>query len=65
MSGARILPRPAPSGIVGRLLDLAEQVRRLPPPDRRDPERFHIAKDDPAAELRRVATDAERGRTLD
>ena len=46
-------------GIVGRLLDLAERVRRLPPPDRRDPERFHVARSDLAAELRAVAREAE------
>jgi hypothetical protein len=33
---------------------LAERVRRLSP-DRRDPERFHIEKDELAAELRRMA----------
>lgn len=57
----RLVPRPAPSGIAGRLFALADAVRRLPPPDRRDPERFHLAKSDLAAELRRVAIDAERG----
>ncbi len=56
----RLVPRPAPSGIAGRLFDLADAVRRLQPPDRRDPERFHIAKSDLAAELRRVAAEAER-----
>jgi hypothetical protein len=49
-----------PSGIAGRLLDLADRVRRLPPPDRRDPERFHIAKSALAAELRRVTISAFR-----
>jgi hypothetical protein len=46
------------------LLDLADRVRRLPPPGHRDPEAFHIAKSDLAAELRRVAIDAERGAAL-
>jgi len=56
----RLIPRlPPAAGIVGRLLDLADKVRRLPPPDRRDPERFHLAKSDLAAELRRVAREAE------
>ncbi len=56
----RLVPRPAPCGIAGRLFDLADAVRRLPPPDRRDPERFHIEKSELAAELRAVAHDAER-----
>ncbi len=45
-----------------RLLDLADRLRRLPPPDRRDPERFHIARDDLAGELRRLAAEAEPDR---
>ncbi len=45
-----------------RLLDLADRLRRLPPPDHRDPERFHVARDDLAAELRRVAAEGEPGR---
>ena len=62
----RVGPRQIlPGGIAGRLFDLADAVRRLPPPDRRDPERFHVAKSDIAAELRRVATDAERGGSAD
>jgi len=64
MSDARLIPRPAPSGIAGRLFALADAVRRLPPPGHRDPEAFHIAKSDLAAELRRVAIDAERGDAL-
>jgi hypothetical protein len=42
------------------LLDLAADVRRLSPPDHRDPDAFHIAKSDLADELRRMAHDAER-----
>jgi hypothetical protein len=65
MSGERMVPRLAPAGgIVGRLLDLADMVRRLAPPGHRDPERFHIEKSELAAELRRVAHDAQR-RPLD
>jgi hypothetical protein len=60
--GRPSLHRPEESGIVGRIFDLAEAVRRLSPPDRRDPERFHIEKSDLAAELRRVAHDAQRVR---
>ena len=45
-----------------RLLDLAERLRRLPPPDRRDPERFHLERSDLAAELRALAAEAEPGR---
>ena len=60
MSGDRLIPRPSPSGIAGRLFALADAVRRLPPPGHRDPEAFHIAKSDLSAELRRVAHDAER-----
>ena len=56
----RLIPRDvAAAGIAGRLLDLADRVRRLPPPDRRDPERFHVERDHLAAELRRVAAEAE------
>ena len=53
---ARLVPRDQPrSGVSGRLLDLADAARRLPPPDRRDPERFHTAKSDLAADLRALA----------
>ena len=53
---ARQVPRDPPrSGIAGRLLALADAARRLPPPDHRQPERFHEAKDDLAAELRVIA----------
>jgi hypothetical protein len=55
------IPRSPPaSGIPARLRDLADRVRRLPPPDRRDPERFHVERDHLAAELRAVARQAER-----
>lgn len=50
---------PTPS-LARRLHDLAEAARRLPPPDRRDPERFHLAKSELAAELRRLAAEAAR-----
>jgi hypothetical protein len=61
----RLVPRAAPAGgiagrLSGRLLDLADQVRRLDPPSHRDPEAFHVAKSDLADELRRAAQDAER-----
>jgi hypothetical protein len=57
---ARLVPREAAAaGIAGRLLDLADRVRRLPPPDRRDPERFHIERDHLAAELRHAAAELE------
>jgi len=45
-----------------RLLDLADRLRRLPPPDRRDPEKFHIERDDLAAEMRRLAAETEPDR---
>ena len=48
------------SGIAGRLLDLADAARRLPPPDHRQPEVFHQAKDDLAAELRDLAMQVSR-----
>ena len=32
--------------LASRLLALADLARRLPPPDHRHPERFHIARDD-------------------
>ena len=65
MSTDCLLPRvPPASGIAGRLsgrlLDLADQVRRLDPPSHRDPERFHLEKSELADELRRVAHDAQR-----
>jgi hypothetical protein len=52
----RLVPRiPAAGGIAGRLsgrlLDLADQVRRLDPPGRTDPERFWRDKSDLAARL--------------
>ena len=43
------------AGIAGRLLDLADLARSLPPPDRRDPEAFHQAKSDLAAKMRALA----------
>jgi hypothetical protein len=61
MSADHPVPRPMPSGIAGRLLDLADAVRRLPPPGRHDPEAFHIAKSELAARLADLAHDAERG----
>ena len=45
--------------LAARLADLADRVRRLPPPSRRDPEAFHVARSDLAAELRRLAAEAE------
>ena len=44
--------------LAGRLLDLAEQVRRLDPPDRRNPENFHIAKSELAGQIAALASDA-------
>ena len=46
--------------LAARLLTLAEAARRLPPPDRRDPEAFHLARSELAAELRRLAAEAAR-----
>ncbi len=58
----RQAPRPAAgTGLAARLRDLADRVRSLPPPDRHDPERFHLAKSDVAAELRRLAAETEPG----
>lgn len=42
----------------GRLLDLAEQVRRLDPPGRIDPERFWEAKTELAGQIAALAWDA-------
>ena len=50
---------PTPT-LAQRLRDLAEAARRLPPPDRRDPERFHVAKSELASALRRLAAEAAR-----
>jgi hypothetical protein len=43
------------------LSTLAARVARLSP-DRRDPERWHLEKDDIAKALRRIARDLERQR---
>lgn len=40
--------------LAGRLLDLADRVGKLAP-DRRDPEHFHIERDEVRKELRRLA----------
>lgn len=56
MTGAA--PLPPLATLAGRLAEIAEAVRRLPPPDRRDPEAFHLARSELAAELRRLAADA-------
>lgn len=60
----RLVPRRPPvSGIAGRLsgrlLDLAEQARRLDPPGRTDPERFWVDKTEIAARLEGLAGEAE------
>lgn len=60
----RMVPRIPPAGgiagrLSGRLLDLAEQVRRLDPPGRRDPEAFHEAKSELAAQIAALAYDAQ------
>lgn len=61
----RLVPRIPPEGgiagrLSGRLFDLADQVRRLDPPGRRDPERFWRDKSAPAARLAELADEAER-----
>jgi hypothetical protein len=38
-----------------RLYELAGRINRLPPPDRRDPERYWRDKSELASELRKVA----------
>jgi len=38
-----------------RLLDLAERVRRLPPPNRLDPERFFLERDELGKAIRLAA----------
>ena len=55
-----IASRERAASCADRLLDLAADVRRLSPPDHRDPEAFYIAKSGIADELRRVAHDAQR-----
>jgi hypothetical protein len=42
----------------GRLLDLAEQVRRLDPPGRHDPEQFWRDKTELARQIAALARDA-------
>lgn len=59
----RLVPRmPPDAGIAGRLsgrlLDLADQVRRLDPPGRRDPKAFWIAKSELGAAIEALASDA-------
>jgi hypothetical protein len=61
----RLVPRQIPAGgiagrLSGRLFEIAEQVRRLDPPGRRDPEQFWRDKSDLAAKLDGLARDAER-----
>jgi hypothetical protein len=55
--------RVAESGIAGRLsgrlLDLADQVRRLDPAGRHDPEQFWRGKTELAGQLTALAYDAE------
>jgi hypothetical protein len=55
---------PPDAGIAGRLscglLDLVEQVRRLDPPGRHDPERFCRDKAELAASRAALADDAVR-----
>jgi hypothetical protein len=63
VNGDRLVPRSVPSCFAGRLIEHASAVCWLPPLDRCDPEAFHIAKFDLAAELRAAAMDAERGGT--
>ena len=58
-----MVPRmPPDGGIAGRLsewlLDLAEQVRRLDPPGRTDPERFWRDKTELAGQIAALAWDA-------
>ena len=65
MSG-RLVPRQTPaSGIAGRLsgrlLDLADQVRRLDPPGRHDPEQFWVDKSEIAARLEGLVAEARLG----
>lgn len=63
MSGRLVRHVPSDSSIAGRLsgrlLDLAEQVRRLDPPGRRDPERFWRDKTELAGQIAALAWDAE------
>ena len=65
MTTTQPLRPPAPGGLAGRLFQLADAVRRLPPPGHRDPEAFHIAKSELAAELRSVAREAQRAVKID
>jgi hypothetical protein len=64
LSGAVDRHRAAGDGVgcrlAARLADLAEQVRRLDPPGRRDPERFWRDKSDLAAQIAEIGQDAAR-----
>ena len=60
----RLVPRQIPVGgiagrLSGRLFEIADQVRRLDPPGRRDPEQFWRDKSELAARLADLARDAE------
>jgi hypothetical protein len=60
----RLVPRMPPTGgiagrLSGRLLDLADQVRRLDPPGRRDPEQFWRDKTELAGQIAALARDAQ------
>jgi hypothetical protein len=59
----RMVPRIPPAGgiaghLSGRLLDLADQVRRLDPPRRHDPEQFWRDKTELAGQIAALAWDA-------
>ena len=60
----RLVPRQIPDAgiggrLSGRLLDLAEQVRRLDPPERHDPEQFWCDKTELAGRIAALAWDAQ------
>jgi hypothetical protein len=48
--------RPDLAAIAGRLRDLAQAARRLPPPNHRNPEAFHEARSDLGADIEHVAS---------
>jgi hypothetical protein len=59
----RLVPRMPPDGgiagrLSGRLLDLADQVRRLDPAGRHDPEQFWRDKTELAGQIAALASDA-------
>lgn len=49
-----------PQEAVRRLRELAGRARRLPPPDHRDPERFHVERSELASDISDLTREISR-----